>query len=80
MNMIDGKLIGCKTKDNKPVYIDDLLQSSYINFDKNIQGIYIPSNEILNRIKYQWFARLSPKQLYNANVILSKYLLLSNNM
>ncbi len=80
MNMIDGKLIGCKTENNKPIYIDNLLQSSYIDFDKNLQGIYIPSNEILRRIKYQWFARLSPEQLYNANIILSKYLLLTNEI
>jgi hypothetical protein len=80
MGMIDGKLIGCKTETNKPVYLDNLLQSSYIDFDKNLQGIYIPSSEILRRTKYQWFARLSPEQIYTANVILSKYLLVTNNV
>ena len=80
MTVIDSKLIGCKTKTNKPIYIDELLQSSYIDFIDNLQGIYIPANEILRRIKYQWFARMSPEQIYNSTLILAKYLLISNTI
>lgn len=79
MKIIDGKHIGIKTKINKPVIIDNLLQSSYIDFIPDMHGIYIPDNEILSRVKYEWFSRLSPEQVYNADTILSKYMLLSNS-
>lgn len=78
INLIDGKMIGIKTKDDKPVLLDNLLSNDYINFSDNMYGIYIPSNEILNRIHYQWFARLSEKQVLEGNTILSKYILLAN--
>ena len=78
MTLIDGKLVGTKTKTNEPILIDNLLQKSYINFCDNLQGIYIPSKEILRRVKYQWFARMSPQQIYTSDLTLSKFLLLSN--
>ena len=78
MKLIDGKYIGTKCEDNKPVYVDELMQSSYVNFDDELQGIYIPSNELLLRTKFGWFVRMSPKQIFNSNVILGKYMLLSN--
>jgi hypothetical protein len=77
MTLIDGKLIGCFSTQGKPILVDDLLQESYIDFNDSLQGILIPDKEILNRVKYQWFARLSPDQIYESNLILSKYLLLS---
>jgi hypothetical protein len=78
MNLVDGKLIGIKTKNNEPLYLDNLLESSYIEFDSNLQGIYIPDDELLKRTKYEWFARISPKEIYESNIILGKYMLLSN--
>lgn len=80
INMIDGKMIGVKSKDNKPIYIDTLLGSSYINYIDNLQGIYIPDREILLRTKYEWFVRMSPKQIYESEIILAKYLLISNEL
>ena len=77
MELLDGRLIGSFTNDKRPVLIDDLLQESYIDFNSNLQGILIPDKEILRRVKYQWFARMSPEQIYESNIILSKYLLLS---
>jgi hypothetical protein len=79
MNVVDGRLIGVKNEKNEAVLIDHLLESSYIDFDTNLQGIYIADNEILKRTKYEWFPRMSTKQLYQSNIILGKYLLLSNN-
>lgn len=77
MTLIDGELIGCFDSTKKPIIIDYLLQSSYINFSENLQGILIPDKDILKRIKYQWFARLSVEQILESNVIISKYILLS---
>lgn len=77
MTMLDGRLIGAFTNGGKQVLVDDLLQESYIDFNENLQGILIPDKDILKRVKYQWFARMSPDQIMESNLILSKYLLLS---
>jgi hypothetical protein len=78
MNLIDGKLIGVKDENNKPIYIDDLLSSTYINYTNDLQGIYIPDKELLQRTNYQWFVYLKPEEIYKSNTILGKYMLLSN--
>ena len=78
MTLLEGKLVGCFDSQSKPILIDNLLQSSYIDFSENLQGILIPDKDILNRVKYQWFARLSPEQIVSSNIILSKYILLSS--
>jgi len=77
-NLVDGKLIGTKTLDDEPVLIDDLLSNNYINIYPNTYGIYIPADEILNRRYYEWFARLSPKQVLESKIIISKYILVAN--
>ena len=51
--------------------------STYIRMPKNMIGLYIPADEILKRTNYQWFARLSPEQIVESNILISKYLMLS---
>jgi hypothetical protein len=77
MGLIDGTIIGTKSTHNKPILIDNLLQTSYIEFSENMNGILIPDEDILKRTKYQWFARMSPEQILNSELIISKYILLS---
>jgi len=74
MNLISGQYIGVKTQNRKPVLIEDLLEEGHIDFDNNLYGIYIPSEEILNRTKYQWFSVISEEELLNSNIVISKYL------
>jgi hypothetical protein len=78
INIIDGSFIGTKTTSNKQILIDDLLTNNYIEISKNIYGIYIPEKELMKRINYNWFIRMSPKQVLQGNMIISKYLLLAN--
>ena len=77
INLIDGHAFGNKTKDGKTVLIDDLLGSSYVDFDRNMYGIYIPKEDVETRTKYQWFCRLSPEQVLASETNIGKYLLLS---
>lgn len=79
VKVVDGRMIGIKTEDNAPILIDNLLSTDYISFLPNMYGIYIPANEILARRHYQWFARLSQKQILESNVIIGKYILLANS-
>jgi hypothetical protein len=78
VTLIPGKIIGTKTMDNKPILVDDLLSNDYIDLYPQAYGIYIPSKEILNRRHYEWFARLSQKQVLESNIIISKYILLAS--
>jgi hypothetical protein len=78
INIIDGKLIGTKTLNDTPILIDDLLSNNYIDLYAKTYGIWIPAEQILNRRHYEWYARLSPRQVLESEVILSKYILLAS--
>ena len=78
INMINGIEIGTKTIDEKPIIVDDLLSNNYLDLYKGTYGILIPSDEILKRVSFGWFARLSAKQVLESNTIIGNYLLLSN--
>jgi len=79
INLISGFDIGVMTNKETPIYIDNLLSSKYLHIDNSsVYGIWIPADQILSRTKYQWFARLSEEQILNSNLILCKYIILSN--
>ena len=74
INLIGGEKIGIKTTKGKPILIDDLMEEDFLDLDKNTYGVYIPQEEVLRRIKYQWFAVLNGEQLLNSRLIIAKYL------
>ena len=75
MTMIDGKYIGVKTVDGRPVSVDDLLGNTDVDFYPTMFGIYIPSERIINRTKYQWFPRMSVDQILRSNLLIASYAL-----
>lgn len=77
---ISGKLVGCLDKEDRYISINELLGTSYIDFSDDLIGIYLPQRDIIERSKYQWFARLQDKEIYNEPMIISKYLLISNSI
>jgi hypothetical protein len=77
INLIEGIEIGTKTIDDKQIIVDDLMSNHYLDLYQGAYGILIPAEEILNRRKFEWFARLSPKQVLESNTIIGNYLLLS---
>ena len=79
MSLLRGSLIGTKTTDGKPVLIEQLLGEEDVDFADDAYGIYVPADQILNRLAFQWFARLSPRQVLTSNTVVGKYLLLSND-
>ena len=78
INLIDGLYIGTKSTDNRPIMLEDLMSNNYLKISPQTSGILIPANELLKRRKYQWFTRLSPKQVLEADIIIANYLLLYN--
>jgi len=77
MNMIDGVEIGTKTVDEKQIVVDDLISNHYLDLYQGTYGILIPADELLNRRKFEWFVRLSEKQVLESDTIIGNYLLLS---
>ena len=80
MNKVCGSYIGIKNKNNKPILLDDLMSDKYLELHNNCMGIYIPSNEVLRRTKFEWFARMSFPQILESNSIICKHILLSNDV
>tara|TARA_B110000971_G_scaffold22030_1_gene19956 strand:+ start:22593 stop:23165 length:573 start_codon:yes stop_codon:yes gene_type:complete len=79
IHLIDGKNVGVKNVDNRPILIEDLMSTQYLNLYPKTYGILIPRDSLLNRLKYEWFTRMSSKQVMESDVIIGKYLLLYNS-
>jgi hypothetical protein len=77
INMIPGIDVGIKTIDDKPIKLEDLMSNNYLNIYPQTYGIWIPSEQILSRRKYEWFARLSQKQVLESETILGNYFLVN---
>jgi hypothetical protein len=78
IQMVPAELVGVRDGAGKRVQVEELLASSYITFDPRVYGILIPSDDILNRTAYQWFAQLSGEAVLTSNTIIGKYILLAN--
>lgn len=76
LRLIPGTDVGIKTLDEEPVTVDTLLGEDYIHFYPKMYGIWIPADQILKRVKYEWFARMSVNQIFQGNFILAKYIVL----
>ena len=74
INLIGGELIGVKTQTRKPILVDDLMEENFLDINPNTYGIFIPEEDILKRIKYQWFAFISVEELLETRIIIAKYL------
>lgn len=76
--LLDGLQIGIKEKNGKAVSIEDLMEDKTLSFcAQKTYGVYLPADEILKRIKYQWFAVMSSQELLQTNTAAAKYLLYS---
>ncbi len=76
--IVDGRVFGTLDKSGSAVGIDRLIGNTFIDFDtRQLHAIYIPADEILRRTKYQWFARLSQKQLRDCDSIVARHLLVA---
>ena len=76
VSLVPPEELGVKTTTNKAILIEELLADVDVPISPTAAGIYIPEQEILKRSKYQWFARLSPKQVLESNTLIGKYILL----
>jgi hypothetical protein len=77
LSIVDGKYVGLKKIDGKPVSLEELLGTEHIELPATTYGIDLPQSEILSRSKYSWFARMSTEQILKSSMLISKYTLAS---
>ena len=53
------------------------MSNHYLKICHDAYGIVIPSEEILKRRNFEWFARLSEKQVLQSDTIIGNYLLVA---
>ena len=76
--IVCGKSLGVKDKENKVILLNQLLNNSPLNLCMcSLTCIVLPDDEILKRHKYNWFARLSHRQVLGGEFQASKFMILS---
>lgn len=71
--ILDGSWIGIKKIDQSPVTLQELLGTTELKLPCHY-GIYMPQEEILQRPKYSWFARMSTDQILESSFLFSKFI------
>ena len=77
VRLIPGTDVGTRSVDDQPITVETLLSDDYIHFYGKMYGIWIPDQMILKRRHYEWFARMSPEQIFQSQFILAKYIVLA---
>jgi len=67
--------LGVKSNRGKPIVIEELLGNTFVGFVPGCYGLYIPSEDILKRTKYEWFARMNMEQVLRSETVLGKIML-----
>ena len=78
IDLLDGLQIGIKDKSGKAILLENLMEEEPLELcPERTYGVYIPRDEVLKRVKYQWFAVMNSEQLLETDMIVTKYLLYS---
>jgi len=78
ISLVNGSLLGTKNTDDKRIFTEDLIKSTFIDLNDNAFGLYIPWDELINRTALSWFVGLSPQQVLDSNTFIGKQLLANN--
>lgn len=77
MILVDGQYIGTKSANKKPIKLEDLMDDIFLSLHPNCLGVYIPHDELMKRIKFQWFTMASYNDILNSKTAISKCIKLS---
>ena len=76
VNLLGGEFVGVKNTKGAPILLEDLMEETFLDIcPRRSYGILIPREDILTRVKYQWFAYMSSSELLATNLIIVKYIL-----
>jgi len=73
LNVIEGTNIGTKTTDKKIIMLEDLFsENPDININNDMYCLHIPSDEILKRNAFAWFANESTENIITGRNFISQ--------
>lgn len=67
IELISAEYIGVRDNNKNKITLDRLFEEEDIELNNNCFGIYLNSEELLKRKKYNWFCYLSTNELINVN-------------
>lgn len=74
LQLLEGQVIGIKTRTGKPILVEELMSDDYLDFDESrFYGIYIPAAELLRRPKFKYFTILPVEDILKTDTIMTKY-------
>jgi hypothetical protein len=68
--IVEGSKIGIKKINGEPVLLQDLVETTPLALPDSY-GLYVPRDELLRRPKFEWFARMSTKQILESPMAIS---------
>lgn len=77
IDIIKSEYLGIKDKNNKEIILEELFNTSIIEFNQYCYGMYINNDKLLKKNNLNWFCYLSKDDILNSDIFLCK-LLISN--
>tara|TARA_Y100000992_G_C21274443_1_gene499041 strand:+ start:2477 stop:3373 length:897 start_codon:yes stop_codon:yes gene_type:complete len=74
INLVSGKHLGLFDDKNRIINMEDLLQNTNYNLDKDVVGINIPIDDIIKSLKYEWFSKLDTNEIIESNTLVAKFI------
>ncbi len=76
LKVVTGDFIGTRDPEGKLITIEQLFSDKFLQLSEMAYSLYIPAEEILTRSQYEWFARLSERQIFESSNFISRILLM----
>lgn len=70
-SLINADYLGVKTHNGEVMSLELFFSEKHISFNKNILGVYIPYDKILERHHFSWFAKANFDECINTNYNIS---------
>ena len=74
INLVSGKHLVLFDDKNRIINMEDLLQNTNYNLDKDVVGINIPIDDIIKSLKYEWFSKLDTNEIIESNTLVAKFI------
>ena len=79
VKIIDGKIIGTKMSNNNAILVDNLVSNNPISLSEKCVGVYVPWDNLLNRVNLSWFVYLCEEDVMKSNTNIAYLLIQSKN-
>jgi hypothetical protein len=80
LDRLGEECLGFKDINGKDVLVDDLLRMGTIEYGDEVMGLWIPDDEIMNRVAYDWFMKMSVSDILKGNIAISRLFVRSQSV